>query len=115
MEFVRSSGPSVQWLVWAVHVGRGEIVWQDRCDAANGSSEPKEDMALRQQATVSSHLTFIESRCLRRRKAYSDTPQFIALQTLSDGVAKDWPSQNWYYFVGETGSELLLPRPLLTR
>jgi len=26
---------------WAVHVGRGEIVWQDRCDAANGSSEPK--------------------------------------------------------------------------
>ena len=21
----------------AVHVGRGEIVWQDRCDAANGS------------------------------------------------------------------------------
>jgi hypothetical protein len=26
--------------VWAVHVGRGEIVWQDRCDAANGSKEP---------------------------------------------------------------------------
>jgi hypothetical protein len=25
---------------WAVHVGRGEIVWQDRCDAANGSKEP---------------------------------------------------------------------------
>jgi hypothetical protein len=25
----------------AVHVGRGEIVWQDRCDAANGSKEPK--------------------------------------------------------------------------
>jgi hypothetical protein len=24
---------------WAVHVGRGEIVWQDRCDAANGSKE----------------------------------------------------------------------------
>ena len=24
----------------AVHVGRGEIVWQDRCDAANGSKEP---------------------------------------------------------------------------
>jgi hypothetical protein len=22
----------------AVHVGRGEIVWQDRCDAANGGS-----------------------------------------------------------------------------
>jgi len=30
-----SEGP-----VWAVHVGRGEIVWQDRCDAANGSKEP---------------------------------------------------------------------------
>jgi hypothetical protein len=28
---------------WAVHVGRGEIVWQDRCDAANGSKEPKAD------------------------------------------------------------------------
>ena len=27
--------------LWAVHVGRGEIVWQDRCDAANGSKEPK--------------------------------------------------------------------------
>ena len=26
--------------LWAVHVGRGEIVWQDRCDAANGSKEP---------------------------------------------------------------------------
>jgi quercetin dioxygenase-like cupin family protein len=25
----------------AVHVCRGEIVWQDRCDAANGSKEPK--------------------------------------------------------------------------
>jgi len=30
-----------QWPVWAVHVGRGEIVWQDRCDAANGSKEPE--------------------------------------------------------------------------
>jgi len=28
---------------WAVHVGRGEIVWQDRCDAANGSKEPRPD------------------------------------------------------------------------
>ena len=27
--------------VRAVHVGRGEIAWQDRCDAANGSKEPK--------------------------------------------------------------------------
>jgi len=27
--------------LWAVHVGRGEIVWQDRSDAANGSKEPK--------------------------------------------------------------------------
>ena len=25
----------------AVHVDRGEIDWQDRCDAANGSKEPK--------------------------------------------------------------------------
>jgi Tfp pilus assembly protein FimT len=24
----------------AVHVGRGQIVWQDRCDAADGSKEP---------------------------------------------------------------------------
>jgi len=31
-----SEGP-----VWAAHVGRGEIVWQDRCDAANGSKEPE--------------------------------------------------------------------------
>jgi hypothetical protein len=30
-----------RWPVRAVHVGRGEIVWQDRCDAANGSKEPK--------------------------------------------------------------------------
>jgi len=30
-----------EWPQWAVHVGRGEIVWQDRCDAANGSKEPK--------------------------------------------------------------------------
>jgi len=29
--------------LWAVHVGRGEIVWQDRCDAANGSKEPRAD------------------------------------------------------------------------
>jgi hypothetical protein len=29
----------------AVHVGRGEIVWQDRCDAANGSKEPTADMS----------------------------------------------------------------------
>jgi hypothetical protein len=28
----------------AVHVGRGEIVWQDRCDAANGSKEPEEHL-----------------------------------------------------------------------
>jgi len=31
---------AVERPVWAVHVGRGEIVWQDRCDAANGSKEP---------------------------------------------------------------------------
>jgi hypothetical protein len=30
--------------LWAVHVGRGEIVWQDRCDA-NGSKEPDADVA----------------------------------------------------------------------
>ncbi|MFT5651947.1 MAG: hypothetical protein ACI9TZ_003444 [Yoonia sp.] len=29
----------------AVHVGRGEIVWQDRCDAANGSKEPNVPIA----------------------------------------------------------------------
>jgi len=29
-----------EWPVRAVHVVRGEIVWQDRCDAANGSKEP---------------------------------------------------------------------------
>ena len=29
----------------AVHVGRGEIVWQDRCDAANGSKEPVANLA----------------------------------------------------------------------
>jgi len=29
---------------WAIHVGRGEIVWQDRCDAANGSKEPNADL-----------------------------------------------------------------------
>jgi len=27
--------------LWAVHVGRGEIAWKDRCDAANGSKEPE--------------------------------------------------------------------------
>jgi len=31
--------------LWAVHVGRGEIVWQDRCDAANGSKEPVANLA----------------------------------------------------------------------
>jgi hypothetical protein len=28
----------------AGRVSRGEIVWQDRCDAANGSKEPVEDI-----------------------------------------------------------------------
>ena len=36
-----SVAQTCQGLHWAVHVGRGEIVWQDRCDAANGSKEPK--------------------------------------------------------------------------
>jgi hypothetical protein len=36
-----ASGSQGEGPQWAVHVGRGEIVWQDRCDAANGSSEPK--------------------------------------------------------------------------
>jgi hypothetical protein len=27
----------------AVHVGRGEIVWQDRCDAAKVRNEPRAD------------------------------------------------------------------------
>ncbi len=31
----------------AVHVGRGEIVWQDRCHAANGSKEPFRDLGFR--------------------------------------------------------------------
>jgi hypothetical protein len=35
-----SVAQTCQGLHWAVHVGRGEIVWQDRCDAANGSKEP---------------------------------------------------------------------------
>jgi hypothetical protein len=30
----------------AVHVGRGEIVWQDRCDAANSSKEPMVDLRI---------------------------------------------------------------------
>ena len=30
----------------AVHVGRGEIVWQDRRNAANGSKEPKAAAAI---------------------------------------------------------------------
>ena len=36
----RSIGWHGECPVGAVHVGRGEIVWQDRCDAANGSKEP---------------------------------------------------------------------------
>jgi hypothetical protein len=36
----RSINANGEWPQWAVHVGRGEIVWQDRCDAANGSKEP---------------------------------------------------------------------------
>ena len=44
MAAMRKLHRSVVWNgqspVWAVHVGRGEIVWQDRCDAANGSKEP---------------------------------------------------------------------------
>ncbi len=44
MAAMRKLHPSVVWNgqspVRAVHVGRGEIVWQDRCDAANGSKEP---------------------------------------------------------------------------
>jgi len=44
MAAMRKLHRSVVWSgqspVRAVHVGRGEIVWQDRCDAANGSKEP---------------------------------------------------------------------------
>jgi len=41
---LRGDGHGRQSLVWAVHVGRGEIVWQDRCDAANGSKEPNAEL-----------------------------------------------------------------------
>ena len=44
MAAMRKLHRSVVWNgqspVRAVHVGRGEIVWQDRYDAANGSKEP---------------------------------------------------------------------------
>jgi hypothetical protein len=40
-ELQRGINANGEWPVWAVYVGRGEIVWQDRCDAANGSKEPK--------------------------------------------------------------------------
>jgi len=44
MAAMRKLHRSVVWNgqspVRAVHVGRGEIVWQDRSDAANGSKEP---------------------------------------------------------------------------
>ena len=49
----------------AVHVGRGEIVWQDRCDASNGSKEPKVAM-------------FIGSLC-KNRKLILDIPSRNAL------------------------------------
>jgi hypothetical protein len=48
--------------LWAVHVGRGEIVWQDRCDAANGSKEPKADGA-RDQAHTKGRDTGLLSLC----------------------------------------------------
>ncbi len=45
MAAMRKLHRSVIWSgqspVGAVHVGRGEIVWKDRCDAANGSKEPE--------------------------------------------------------------------------
>jgi hypothetical protein len=48
MAAMRKLRRSVVWNgqspVRAVHVGRGEIVWQDRCDA-NGSKEPDADVA----------------------------------------------------------------------
>jgi hypothetical protein len=44
MAAMRKLHRSVVWSgqspVGAVHVGRGEIVWQDRYNAANGSKEP---------------------------------------------------------------------------
>jgi hypothetical protein len=44
----RSDADLGQRLLWAVHVGQIEIVWQDRGDAANGRSEPKlRDAAIR--------------------------------------------------------------------
>jgi hypothetical protein len=43
-------------LVWAVHVGRGEIVWQDRSDAANGSKEPGADTQIGIPALLVFHI-----------------------------------------------------------
>ncbi|MFT5651950.1 MAG: hypothetical protein ACI9TZ_003447 [Yoonia sp.] len=42
----RSIRSTDEWQLRAVHVGRGEIVWQDRCDAANGSKEPEAAIGL---------------------------------------------------------------------
>ena len=63
-------------LLWAVHVGRGEIVWQDRCDAANGSKEPraaglKSRPSLVQQIdspAIANKTARTPGRCWRREK-----------------------------------------------
>ena len=63
MAAMRKLHRSVVWSgqspVGAVHVGRGEIVWQDRCDAANGSKEPIPTSATRSQchSATSSYLS----------------------------------------------------------
>jgi hypothetical protein len=63
MAAMRKLHRSVVWSgegpVWAVHVGRGEIVWQDRCDAANGSKEPT--LAVAARLTNGWYLGVVES------------------------------------------------------
>ena len=40
----------------AVHVGRREIAWQDRCDAANGSKDPGADTQIGIPALLVFHI-----------------------------------------------------------
>jgi len=55
----------------AVYVGRGEIVWQDRCDAANGSKEPK-----------------LSIFCLTANVRFRETDQIAAEMTARCGPSK---------------------------
>ena len=47
----RSVETVVERQLWAVHVGRGEIVWQDRRDAAKVSKEPFEEKEIGHRET----------------------------------------------------------------